>query len=583
MKGALRSLGAANVIGAVAVALTVAIGVLLRLEDPLSSTVVPAEDPYTHMVLVKEHLRTGTLDPLNPPGGLYPPGMHAYLAVLWSFTGASLYELVRFAPAAFGGVGVAGVALLLWRQEGRVAAFVGALTFALAPELVFRSSMLAPTAVDLALIPFLFLALLEVLDGKLAWVGVAAPVSVYLVFAHPWLFGVIGAMGVAFAVLALVLPWPSSRSPSLSSPGFAAAMAIVGGSLGLVLSTCAGMCGSGFEGVLPYADLLVLASPLVLVLSFLPSVLIAVTSRDLDDWMPRRTSGARSTTVRAGLSLVFATALVAVTWPAVQQGLPDLVDLQRMLGWPLLALAAFAFVTLPFTASRVAYLGGSLAMATYPMVVYNPLGSAFWPHRTVVYLAIGLVLLVGVAGGALARWTREAWDEHVVGRSPLDGRLDRPLVALVPVLLVAGSLGGALWTATPPNYPDGWYRLYEPCEMDALQDISDRAEQDPRAVVVGGDWRPAIVTSAITENPDRVWYKDSFWADERERRDTMALMAEQNRPLYVVEERYMRSDNPQADSGVLEGEDWRVVDTWCTDELNPRHEVVLHEMEGRPG
>jgi hypothetical protein len=582
MNGPLRNAGAANLIGAVAVAATVIVGILLRLEDPLSSPVVPAEDPFTHMVMIKEHLTTGTLDPLNPPGGLYPPGMHALLATVWAFTGGDLYELVRFAPVAFGGIGVLGTALLLWKHEGRVAAFVGALAVALAPELIFRTSMMAPTAIDLALLPFYLFALLEVLEGNLAWVGAAAPISIYLVFAHPWLFGLIGFMSVAFAALALVLPWPISRSPSLSSPGFAAVLAIVGASLGLVLSTCAGMCGSGFGGILPFGDLLVLASPVVLVVSFLPSVLLAITSTDGDDWLPAPTAGPRSTLVRAGLCVVFAVALTAVTWPAVQQGLPELVDLPRMLGWPLLGLAALAFVALPFMASRLAYVAASLAIATYPMVVYNPLGSEFWPHRTVVYLGMGLVLLAGVAGGALSRWAAHAWHDHVPKPSLLQRDRVKPLVALAPALLVAGSLGGAVWTETPHNYADGWYRLYEPCEMEALEEISDRTEQHDGNVLVAGDWRPAIVLSAITENPDRIWYKEAFFEDERERHDTMAVEADKPGELYVVEERYMRSDNPTADPSILESDDWRQLGSWCTEELNPRHRIVLYRMEANP-
>lgn len=579
MNGANRSEGAANVIAGLTIAATLAVGVLLRLDDALSSPVVPAEDPYTHMVLVKEHLRTGTLDPLNPPGALYPPGMHALLAVVWSFTGTSLYELVRFAPAVLGGISLAGVGVLLWKHAGRVAAFVGVLAFALAPEAIFRTSMMAPTAVDLALMPFYFFALLEVLEGNLAWVGLAAPLSLFLVFAHPWLFGIIGLMAVAFAALALVLPWPTSRSPSLSSPGFAASLAIVGGSVGLVLSTCAGMCGSGFEGIVPFADLLVLLSPVVLVLSFLPSVLLAVRSSDLDRWMPRRTTGPRSNVIRAGLSLVFAAALVAVTWPAVQQGFPELVDLQRMIGWPLLGLAAGAFVLLPFMADRMAYVAASLTAATYPLVIYNPLGSPFWPHRTTVYLGLGLALLAGVGAGALARWARRAWDAGIRERSLMPDRMAGTMAALAPALIVAGSVGGAVWTATPHAYADGWYRLYEPCEMEALQEVSERAEQHEQTVVVAGDWRPAIVVSAITENPDRVWYKEPFFNDERERRDTMVQEGGTPGELYVVEERYMRSDNAAADPAVLDTDEWVVEETWCADEINPRHQVVLHRME----
>jgi hypothetical protein len=583
MKGALRNLDPAHLIGAVAVALAIALGALLRLSDPLSTPVLPAEDPFTHMVLIKEHLLTGTLDPLNPPGGLYPPGMHALVAALWTFTGVDLYQLVRFSPVLLGALAMIGTAVLLWKHAGRVAAFVGTLAMALAPELIHRTTMMAPTAVDLALLPFLFFALLEVLEGKLAWVGIAAPLAVFLVFAHPWLYGLLALTGVVFAVFALVLPWPTTRSPRLSSPGFAAALAVVGGSLGLVLSTCAGLCGPGFGGILPYGNLFTMIAPLVLVLSFLPAVFLVVQSDNLERWLPERDAGPRPVWLRAGVSLVLALALVGVTWPALAGGLPLLVDPPRMLGWPLLGLAALAFVLLPFMAGRLAYLAGAIATATYPLVMYNPLGSPYWPHRTAVYHGMGLVLLVGVAGGHFARWARVAWEDHVPKPSPVQGVLERPVVAIAPVLLVAGSLGGAVFAGTPSHYADGWYRLYEPCEMEAMHDVSEVAEQDPDAVVVGGDWRPAIVLSAVTENPDRVWYKETFWVGERERKDAMTLAREEGQPLYVVEDRHLRNEHPDADASFLESEDWRVVDSWCSEEISPRHRVVLHELTGVQG
>lgn len=147
-------------------AVTVA-GVALRLDDPLSSPVVPAEDPYTHMALVREHLRDGSVEPLYESGTVYPPGMHSFVAATWVYTGVDLYELTRLGPALLGGIGILGVGLLLWRVEGPVAAFVGASAFAVAPEIIFRSSMLAPTALNLALLPFLFYCFLEILRGRL--------------------------------------------------------------------------------------------------------------------------------------------------------------------------------------------------------------------------------------------------------------------------------------------------------------------------------------------------------------------------------------------------------------------------------
>src|SRR5687767_374002 len=74
------------------------LGTDLRLIDPFASPVLPAEDTFNHMALVQEHVRDGSLDPLYPGGRLYPPGMHAWVAGAWSFTGYDLYQIMRFSP-----------------------------------------------------------------------------------------------------------------------------------------------------------------------------------------------------------------------------------------------------------------------------------------------------------------------------------------------------------------------------------------------------------------------------------------------------------------------------------------------------
>src|SRR5688572_26440747 len=72
--------------GIAAIAAILALGVVLRLVDPLSSPVIPAEDPYTHMAIVREDLRTGELQPLTEGADLYPPGLHAFLAAVLVFS-----------------------------------------------------------------------------------------------------------------------------------------------------------------------------------------------------------------------------------------------------------------------------------------------------------------------------------------------------------------------------------------------------------------------------------------------------------------------------------------------------------------
>jgi asparagine N-glycosylation enzyme membrane subunit Stt3 len=113
-----------HVAAAALVAVAVVAGLALRLRDPLSDGVVPAEDPYTHMALVRGHLHDGSLDPLNERADLYPPGLHAIVATWWVATGVDLDVAFLVGPAVLGAVGILGVALLLWRNAGAAAAIV---------------------------------------------------------------------------------------------------------------------------------------------------------------------------------------------------------------------------------------------------------------------------------------------------------------------------------------------------------------------------------------------------------------------------------------------------------------------------
>ncbi len=228
----------------------IGIGVLARLEDPLSTWVIPAEDPYTHMALVRDHLADGSLDPLHEGGRLYPPGMHAFVAAAWAFTGADLYNLFRFTPVLFGAIGILALALLLLRFEGKTAAVLGAFAIALAPEAVVRTTMMAPTAMDLFLIPVFLYALLHVAQGRMTWLGVAAPVALFLVFSHPWVFGIMSMTGLAFLVLALALPWSKDQAPQVSAQGLAAGAAVIAAGVAMSMDGCWGTCGPGFKVVL---------------------------------------------------------------------------------------------------------------------------------------------------------------------------------------------------------------------------------------------------------------------------------------------------------------------------------------------
>lgn len=573
---------AARLLGIGAIAATIALGILLRLVDPLSTSVIPAEDPYAHMVMVKEHLQTATLDPLNPNGGLYPPGMHAFLAAIWTFSGLDLYQTFRFAPVVLGGIGVLGMGMLLWRHAGPIAGFVGALGYAVAPELIFRTTMMSPTALDLAIVPVLLYAALEVVEGDLRWLGVAVPMTLFLVFAHPWIFGILAVFAGLLVVFSILAPGSTAQDRRASLRGMTLLLAVLGGGLALAMTGCRGMCGPGLNGFLPEALKTGWAVPAVFAGSVLPAAIVAI-------W-PERTSRLLSMDrreptpwwLRALASVGLAGALFLVTAPAVQQGMPPHVDLPRMIGWPVLASAAIAFVALPFIPNRAAHAGASFCIATYPWVIYNPLNSPFWSHRTAAFLGIGLMILLGVAALAGIRWSRRAlasWQPKFTGARPQQAATT---LFAVPALLVAVSMGGAVYAGTPDGYEGGWYRLYQPCELNAFEEMAERFGDEPRAYFVTGAWQARLVLAAVSEYPTKVQTPWQFTTHEQSRNQIIGSMEKADRPLYMVVDRHLYKQQSDVDLSFLEGEDWQQVGHWC-DGTGPRSpHVTLYAYQGAP-
>jgi hypothetical protein len=565
----LRSRKAIFAVAIIGIALAVMLGAMLRLVDPLSSPVVPAEDPYNHMALVQEHLRTGNLEPLYAGQTLYPPGLHGFMAAAVVLTGADLYDLVRFGPSLLGVIGIIGIAALLWRTAGPVAAFVGALAIAVAPEAIFRSTMLSPTALDLAILPVFLYALLRILGGRLGWAGVAAPTALFLALAHPWLVAILGAALFTFLVSAVVLPWRLSNGHSLSLMGAAACIAVLGAALGIAFT----MPTFGF--LLPFRnDINLVAMGLgIIALAFSPAVALILAHRR--GWT-RKTLEIRPAPwwARFVLSLAIAASLITVYVIALQQGMPDLVNLPRMIGWPILILAAAALVTLPFIASPIANMAASLVVVTLPFVLFNPLDSEFLSHRTVIFLGVALVLLAGITAGAVAH----ALVKVLMARQSASARAKRSpsrlmLLAAAPLLAVALLFGGSVYAGTPDAYDGGWYRLYNPCEMEALRDIAATADANPDALIITGDWQAKLVLASITTDASRVAYIGEFFFME-ERRDTLVNQMEQEgRPIIVVTERYLSVETPSADQEFLSTPPWQPVGSWCANMGVPQPRV----------
>lgn len=541
-----------------AIGVAILLGVFLRLADPLSSPVVPAEDPYTHMALVREHLRTGELNPLNTGETVYPPGLHAVLAAAWVYTGSDLYGIVLLGPVILGAVGILGIGVLLWRTAGPVAGFVGALGMAVAPETIFRSTMMSPTALDLAILPFFLYALLRVLAGRLGWIGVAAPMAVFLALAHPWLLAILCAAGVMFILFAMLFPGSDPRREPVSLSGISACIAVLGTGLGiaLMMPSFGGVLNVSRDSGLPTIGLAIAALALV------PALFTFVSRRrgKPAGQLPR---GPTSLPIRAALSGGIGIALLAAWTLAMQHGMPSFVDLPRMFGWPVLALGFAALVALPFIASPIANMAAGLFAATFPFVVFNPLNSEFLPHRTSVFLGFALAALAGVAAAGLVRGALHAMKARAAARPTTPRHSARPFMLAIPTLLVATLLGGAVYAGTPDSYPGGWYRLYNSCELDGLREVARQGDAAPNAIIIVGDWESKLVLAALTSDAQRVWFKpDAFTSDEA-RGDLVATMHHNGRPLILVVDRYLHVETPDARTGFTSSPPWQASGSWC--------------------
>lgn len=570
-----------TVLASIAVAITVALGIALRLVDPLSSPVIPAEDPFTHMALIRQHLDLGAFESLDEESRLYPPGMHALLAAVWAYTGVELYEVIRLGPVFLGAMGIIGMAALLWRHVGPVGGFVGGLGYAVAPEVIFRTTMMSPTALDLALTPFFLFALLEVAGGRMRWLPMAAVFPVYFIFAHPWLLGILSIAAFVLVVINLIAPGTGRDRPRAHALGLATVIALVGVPLGIAMTGCGGYCGPGLENFLPPFMQGVLFPALIIIASAAPALLLAAYPHSVDRFLPRGPRKALPWWTKLGISGLIAAAVVAMTLPALAQGLPEHVELPRMFGWPILIAAGLGFALVPFISNRLTYLGVGLALATYPMVIYNVFDSPYWPHRTAVFLGIGLAVLLGVAASGITKAVVEA--AAFLQRSVLRRRSEASfsMLVVVPALIAVLSLGGTVYSATPDIYPDGWYRLYPECEMDAFQDIADEVEDGD--LVVTGSWQARLVLVGLIGDGRSVWYDPPFFHDYDRREDTMAIQARDGGAVHVVLDRFMEEQGlTRQELGFLDEGVWVEHEAWCAGQGVAHPRVELYSTGGAP-
>lgn len=306
---------------------------IVRLREPLSSPILGAEDPFLHMAQTWDVLQGRGL-----PAG-YPPGFPILLAP-FALLGPTVFAFVaRWGPPLFGVAEVLGVFLLARRALGFAPALAAGLVAALMPENVFRSNLLFPTALDLALLPFVFLAVLRASEGSRAHLVLAGGLLALLLVTHPWVVALL-VPTLALFTLALVAKRQRARAVPLAA------------------ATATG-------GV-----------ALVVALAFLPGT-----------WNP-----APAFFAHAGPRLV-----QLVANPASIAPLPRFVNLPAMLTIPAMVLAAAGAVRALVVRSRFALLALLWTALLLPFVLVDWFDVWFLPHRTVAYLSVGVALLAGLA------------------------------------------------------------------------------------------------------------------------------------------------------------------------------------------
>lgn len=200
----------------------VVLAIGLRLKDPMSSPLIGAEDPYRHM--------ERTWDLAQGKGfAEYPPGLNLLLLPFTFLGPSAFYAVSMYLPVLFGAAMVVGMFLLCRAYLHPSGGLVAAALVAVMPEAIRRTNLLFPTALDLAILPFLFLAVLRLSEGNRKAMLPVGILSGFILIAHPWVFALLVPPLVVFG---LVVAWRERPAWRKAVLGVAAAM----GALALVVA-----------------------------------------------------------------------------------------------------------------------------------------------------------------------------------------------------------------------------------------------------------------------------------------------------------------------------------------------------------
>lgn len=432
----------------------------LRLREPLSSLVIGAEDPYVHMARTWDLVQLGTL----PEG--YPPGLMFMLAPAALLGPDAFYWFARFAPPFAGVVEVLGVFLLCRYMLDEAAGFAGGFLAAVTPENITRTTLLFPTALTLAVLPFAFLFLFRALEGHRGSRQALAALALLLLVTHPW--------GLGLAAPPILAYW------FLTADGNRV--------------TVAGICTLVAGGV-------------VALFYLLPAT-----------WNPFP--------VLFG-NVQHQVAYLAADPSSLWTNLPVYVDPPAMLTYPVMAAGALGAGVAAARRSRIGLFALCWTLLTLPIVLVHWFGMWFLPHRTVVFLGLGLAMLGAVLFHALAR------------SGPGVGRTRRAAGLAFAAVLVVSTVPAAAETSP-------WYRIYDQQDYE----FWSRLEEHDPPLVVAPSWETKAGYRALTGNP--AIHDEVFFEDRQHRERVLA----KDPGLLVVYDEEFADDAPSAFL-----DDWTVRET----------------------
>ena len=520
----------------VLLASVVVFGTVLRLQDPLSTRALAAEDPWSHVVFTKEWAGQGYFaDSFQMGTEMYPPGMHAWLAAFVPFTGIDLHEFARIAPAFFGALAVLGMFVLGQRLGGPVAGLAAAFATAVMPEHIFRTELLFPTAFDLALLPLWMLGFHMAIHGqRAAGIGLFALGVVPLAVMHPWVVPLF-AVPLAFYAALRAFRGAIPRSELWTGAGL------------LVPSIAFAMAFRWDESDTGFADFLAhvpgfgwaataqIPGPLLFMglLVGLGTIAAAIV------WLAQV-----APTLPRFAGIAFGVSLLALV-PLLTRNLPPDVNYLDMIGPVTIGLALAGFALAVVRPSALGDLAIVISLWLFPLTAVNLFDSPFWPQRTVAYLCVGVALL---AGAALAQVPALA-----ARLARTDGA--RARMGTVALVAVGLALAGSAVASPPDTYT--WYRLYNDQDFEGFEHVGAILDKDPASRIFVYTWQPALLVKAVTE-PEHVWYGSKSFQDGAARSTNIDNV--DGRVYFLVDKHTTRAaEQGKANLGFLEGSKYHLV------------------------